>query len=337
MRPPRPALLLVLAPALGAAGCAGPEPIPYSTGNPQMRGAPDDRPVLDLGAATAPLPSMVEDPRGLAPEGPDPALATVDGVEVHASEVARHLLRFNPAPALEALNQLLDERILEADAAAAGVVLPVGEIEARTEEEVRNREKEVRIQFGPEVSFERYLKERFGTTPEVFRSETAGLVRRWALRDRLARWEAMREDTIRIRMLITPTEEKARDAAASLRAGADFSSVARQYSVAPDEEMPPYRRDEFHPAELSEELFAMAPGEVSRPMRRPRDGDGKEFFWVFKVVEKRAGRDVPYADVATEIEKGLAARPVGAVERLQWARRARERHGVKVHLVEQAR
>jgi parvulin-like peptidyl-prolyl isomerase len=300
-----------------------------------MRGAADDRPVLDLAAGSAPLPSALEDPRGLAPEGPDPALATVDGVEVHASEVTRYLLRFNPVPAVEAMNQLLDDQMLEADAAAAGLVLPTGEIEARTEEEVRNREKDIRIQFGPEVSLERYLRDRFGTTVDVFRRETAGLVRRAALRDRLARWEAMREDSVQFRVLVTDSEEKARDAAASLRAGADFLTLAKRVSVAPIEEMPPYRRREIPLPALSDEIFAMSSGEISRPVRIPQEG--KDFYWVFKIVEKRPGRDVPYTAAAAEIEKGLAARPLSAAERLQWGRRARERHGVKIHLVEQAR
>lgn len=324
--------LLALALALSASACSGPDPIRYSTDGPGPRGAPDDRPVLDLGNTTTPLPSSAEEPRGRAPEGPNPVLATVDGTEVRAEEVARYLFRYNPEPAVEALQQLLEDRMLEGDAGALGVTLPEGEVEARTEEEVRNREKDIRIQFGPDVTLDRYLHEKFGIDRESFRREIAGLVRRWALRDRLARWEALREDSLRMRILITDTEEKARDAAASLRAGADFASVARQVSVVPPDELPPYRRAEIEPAALSEELFAMAPGDVSRPVRMPREG--KELFWVFKIVERKEGRDVPYSQVAAEIEKGLSARPVGAAERRQWARRARERHGVKLFLEE---
>ena len=334
--PALPGLLLL-------AACASSTPLPgvgLPPGARQVPGAPpapgvptDTRPALDL-AGSPPPPAAGAEPRGALPEGDDPVVAEVDGQPLRASEVARFLFRYDPGRALEALGQILDARILDADAAAAGVALPAGEVEARAAEEFRRREDEVRVQFGPGVTLEEYLRERFGFTAEAYRKDVTALVRLQALRDRLVRFDAMKEERVRVRLLVTRTEEEARDAAGRLRAGADFAAVARQVSLAPPEDLPPFAREEIHPPALSEELFALAPGEVSRPVRIA--ADGKEIFQVFKVIERRAARSGAWAEVAEEVERGLKERPVLPAEYLQWARRARERHGVRVLLEEPA-
>ncbi len=326
-----PGALLLFFSSASSACSATTDPVPYSVSPSPAGGA---EAVLDLAGGAATLAAGPEEPRGLPPAGDDPAVAVVDGVPVRASEVARFLFRFDPARALEGLNQILDERILEAEASALGIVLPPGEVEARTEEQVRARETEIRVQYGPGMRLDEYLRERFGFTVDSFRRDTAALVRLQALRDRAVRYEASRRDRIRIRVLVLADEAAAREAAASLREGADFASLARRVSLAPAEDLPPYAREDIRPPELAEELFSLDPGSVSRPVRVARDG--RELFEVFKVVERTAGREVPWAEAAGEIERGLKERPVAPPEYLQWARGARERHGVKVLLEEPA-
>jgi len=329
-----PPIVLIL---LAAGGCA-------SSPDPAPRGSPADAPgeaggegrqeeVLDLSAAP-PAPPPPPEPRGLVPPGEDPVLATVDGEAIRAADVARSLFRYDPVRALDLLNQGIDARILEADAAARGIALPPGEVEARAVEEMRRKEAEVRIQYGTETTLERYLAERFGIPLEDYRRDTAALVRLQALRDRLVRFEALREDRVRIRVLVLPDEGAARDAVRRLREGADFGALARQVSLAPAGDLPSYRREDIRPPALAEEIFALAPGAVSRPVRVARDG--REVFEVFKVVERREARDLSWPEAAAEVERGLKGRPLSDAEYLQWARRARERHGVEVLLVEPA-
>jgi hypothetical protein len=294
---------------------------------------PDDRPILDLGGASpTPVASIDVQPRGLLPEGDDPILATGPGGPVRASDVARFLFRFAPDRALEALNQVLDESVLEIEAARHGVSVPPEVLTARVEQEVRSRESEIRVQFGPKWSLEEYLRDRFGFGVEAYRVDLLRLVRLQELRDRIVRWDALREDRIRIRVLVVADEEAARSAADRLAKGADFTALARQISLVPPDDLPSYPRDGIHPPELAEELFALPAGGVSRPVRVARDG--REVFEVFKVVDVRAGRDIAWAEAAEEVERELRSRPVAAAEYLQWARRARERHGVRVLLVE---
>ena len=336
--PPARVLLLLL--ALAAAGCASGPAAPVlrgGDGGPRSPGTepgvPDERPVLDLSAAAAEGPAPDPGPRGLVPAGGDPAVAEVDGVPVLASEVARFLFRFDAARGQDLLNQILDARILETDGAARGIAVPPEEIAARVHEEYRARETEIRVQYGPGAGLEEFLRDRFGLTAGAYRRDLAEVVRLQALRDRLVRYEAALEDRIRIRVLATADEPSAREAARRLREGADFTALARQVSLVPPEDLPSYRREEIRPPELAGELFGMEPGEISRPVRVAREG--KELFEVFKVVEKSPARDLPWAALAKEIEKGIRERPVGLPEYLQWARRARERHGVKVHLESQ--
>jgi parvulin-like peptidyl-prolyl isomerase len=332
--PPR-ALLAAFAILAGACAASSPPPPGPPPSSRSSGGSSDPRPVLDLaGRIPPPPPPGVADPRGLLPAGDDPVVAEVDGSGIRASDVARFLFRYDPGRALEGLNQLLDARILEADAAAAGIALPAGEVEARTEEEVRRRETDLRVQFGPATTLDAYLRDRFGFTAEAYRKDVAALVRLQSLRDRLVRADALREDRVRVRVLVTRTEDEARDAARRIREGADFAAVAKQSSLAPVEELPPYSRAEIEPRELADELFAMESGEVSRPVRVAREG--LEVFQVFKVVEKRPARQGSWADLAEEVERGLRDRAVSPAEYLQWARGARERHGVKVHLEEPA-
>jgi parvulin-like peptidyl-prolyl isomerase len=337
MRPVLPSLraILLLAAALPASACAADRAPPPFTGEAAPAGgtggAVDDRPVLDLGpAAGAAVPASAPGPGGLLAAGDDPSVAEVDGVPVRASEVARALFRFDTGRAHDVLNQVLESRIIEADAAALGVAVPREEIAVRVEEEFRARQTEIRVQYGPEVTLEGFLRERYGATPASFRRDLEDLVRLASLRDRLVRFEATREDRIRIRVMVLPDEASARDAARRLREGADFTALARQVSLAPPQDLPSFRREEIRPPELAEELFAMAAGEISRPVRVARDG--KQVFEVFKVVERSPARDLPWADLAKEVEKGIRERPVGIPEYLLWAGRARERHGVKFHL-----
>ena len=336
---PGAARLLSLAVLLAAPACAAsPDPAPATAAADPSPSAVagsgrDDRPVLDL-SAVPPAPPPAPEARGLVSAGEDPALAVVDGIEVRASEVTRFLFRYDPARGLDALNQILDARILDADAAALGVGLPPGEVEARTFQQVRDRETEVRVQYGTETTLEEYLADRFGITLEGYRRDLAALVRLQALRDRLVRYEALREERVRIRFLVLRDEETARDAARRLREGADFAALARQVSQAPADELPSYRRDEIQPPALAEEIFALGPGEVSRPVRVARDG--KEVFQVFKLVEHTRARNLSWGEASPEVERGLKKGPVAPAEYLQWARRARERHGVKVLLVEPA-
>lgn len=323
-----PAVLLLAA----CASSTPPPPAPLPSAGSAPGAVSDTRPTLDL--AGSPLPPAADaEPRGVLPAGDDPVIAEVDGLTLRASEVARYLFRYDPGRALEVLNQMLDERILEADAAAAGVSLPAGEVEALVAVEVRRREDEMRVQFGPGVTFEEYLRERFGFTVESYRKDVSALFRIRALRDRLVRFDAMKEERVRVRLLATRTEQEARDAAGRLRGGADFTAVARQVSLAPPEDLPPFARDEMPPA-LADEIFALSAGDVSRPVRLA--ADGKEVFQVFKVIERLAARTGTWAEVAGEVERGIKERPVLPAEYLQWARRARERHGVRVLLEEPA-
>ncbi len=329
---PLPAALL---PALLLAACASGPGIPPPASPPQGGPRGPDRPVLDLqGAAPTEPPPPEAEPRGRIPAGEDPVVAEVGGVPVRASEVARFLFRYDAGRALECLNQILDARILEADAAARGIAASREEVLARVEAEVRAREQETRVQYGPGVTLDAFLRERYGFTLEAYRRDLEVLMRLQCLKDRLVRYEAALEERIRIRVLVVATEEEARDAERRLRGGADFTALARQVSLVAAEDLPSYRREDIRPAELAEELFSMAPGGISRPVRVARDG--KELFEVFKVVDRSPARNAPWAALAPEIEKGLRDRPVGVPEYLQWAQQARRRHGVKVFLEEPA-
>src|SRR5258706_1774587 len=108
-----------------AAGSGGEVPGGAAPGGPAGTAAADDRPVLDLSGANLPSLPADRDAKGVVPAGPgDVAIAEVDGVPVQASEITRFLFRFDSGRALDTLNQILDSRALDPDAAALGASVP---------------------------------------------------------------------------------------------------------------------------------------------------------------------------------------------------------------------
>jgi hypothetical protein len=74
-------------------------------------------------------------------------------------------------------------------------------------------------------------------------------------------------------------------------------------------------------------LLGLEPGQVSAPQSLVEDG--RTVWQVFRLVARLPARDVPYAEAAEEIEKGLARRPRETWEYEEWAQRARARHRIE--------
>jgi hypothetical protein len=309
-------LVTILVPLLFGTGCAAPE----------TRGRED----------TAPPPPLTRSPpvEGF-PAGPVPrrgtgdlALARVGGEEIRRSDLGEFVVRYFREQATEGLTHLIDERMIEAEARALGVVVPPTRIEEEVAAELARREERIRVEYGPAVSLSEYLAERYGTTPEGHRRDLGRLVRIRMLRDRVVRYRQLLEERIELRDAVFADATTARKAAEAARRGADLGRLAADRGVRERVALPPVTRDGISPPELAEMLFGLSSGEVTDPVAITEDGS--TLYHVFKLVDRSPAARAGWAEVREAVEADLAERPLETQEYLEWSRRMRERYQVEI-------
>ncbi|MHC4472768.1 MAG: peptidylprolyl isomerase [Planctomycetota bacterium] len=320
-----PRSLVVTLLGLFLAGCfTGPPP---ENATPEKKGAPNaPAPPLEVSRPSlAPGPDSRVVPRDGAG---DVAVARVGDDEILRSEIGDFMIRFFRDQANQALNHLIDERILEEEVRLHGLSLPAGALERAVAAELRKRETEVKVQFGADTTLAGYLEDRYGTTLDEHEKNLERLYRVRLLRDRLIRFHQLREDRIEVRDAVFATEGEAAKAARSARDGADLATLAREHGLRPDVALPPVPRDALRPPELEAAVFALEEGEVSDPIA-VLEGERKVYH-VFKVIRRTAAREVTWGRAREEVEEGLAKAPLEQHEHHQWARQMREKYKVDI-------
>jgi parvulin-like peptidyl-prolyl isomerase len=258
----------------------------------------------------------------------DVVVARVEKDAIRRSDIGEFMIRFFRDQANQALNHLVDERIIEREVKTHGIGMPTGEVARAVDQELERRENEVKVQFGAETTLESYLEERYGSKLDEHRTNLERLYEVRLLRDRVIRFQQIREDRVEARDAVFATLAEARKAAASIRAGADLETIAKDKGLRPDVVLPPTPRDALDPPELAAAVFALEEGQVSEPIA-VEEGD-RTVYHVFKVVRRMPARDLTWEQAREEVEKGLAERPLRQYEHLQWARQMRERYGVEI-------
>lgn len=299
------------------AGCSAAPPAPEEM--PRAPLSVEKKPASGPGART---PAVPREGAG------DLVVAKMAGGEIRRSDIGDFVIRFYRDQANEALNHLVDERVIEVDVRAIGIELPAGRLEAAVEAEIAERERTVRVQFGARVDLATFLRDRHGVTLEEHRRDLHRLLRVRLLRDRLIRFHQIREDRVEARNAVFAEAEAAERAVEAVRAGADLSALAREAGLSGETVLPPFPEDELDPPELGVAVFALGEGEVSDPIA-VTGGDGTRWH-VFKVVRRMPARDVGWAETAGEVEAGLVERPLMRYEYLQWARQMREKYRIEV-------
>jgi hypothetical protein len=251
----------------------------------------------------------------------------VDGREITAADLGDFVLRYLPDRAAEALDQLVDEAVVAAEAARESVTVADADVEGAADAYVEDRRRSVRVQFGPSTDFETLLRERWGRDLAQFRADAVRLVRVALVRDRLVRLDQMREDGVEVRVLVLPSEDAARAAAASLREGADMTRYADRAGLRRPSAPAPTARGEIPEKDLEARLFAASAGDVLDPVAFTGQ-DGGVFWQVFRVARAWRGSDEPWTAIAPRVEESLRASAVTDAEYRRWRARAFARHRV---------
>ena len=308
-------LYLLLAP-LTLIGCATPQAAPPTRVDPELKV------VREPVKATARLPLVPRDGAG------DLTVARVGDAEIRRSDLGDFAIRYFRDQASEALTHLVDARIIAAEAASIGIEVAAPLIRSELDAEIRERENTVRVQYGADVSLERFLRDRYGVTLEGHRRDLLRLVKTRLLRDRVIRFDQMRQERVVVLDAVYATRDQAVAAAKAAREGADFGTMAREMGVRDEVALPPVPHDELSPKELADAVFALDLGEISDPIA-VTEGE-RTLHHIFKLVRRLPARGEPWPEVRDEVEEKLRKTPLEPWEYLQWAGRMRTRYRVEV-------
>jgi len=266
--------------------------------------------------------------RAFAPP-PAPAqgdvLRTIDGRALTKSDLGDFVLRYLPDAAATAMERLVDEAIVEAEARRESVAVSAALVAERADAYVEERRKDARVEFGADVNFEKLVAERYGRDLAAFRADAERLVRTSLLADRLVRLEEFRKDGVETRVVVFADENAARDAVKRLRAGADMTRVAADAGARPPSSPAPIARGDVAERALEERLFAATTGEVLDPI--PFVEGGRTWWQVFMATRAWKGADLPWTALARRVEESLRGSPVTREEYERWRARAGARHG----------
>lgn len=258
------------------------------------------------------------DPSAASPPEADVTVATVDGSPVTRAELDRRLRRVTgeadvsgaePDLVAGVLDQLVDERILLAEAQRRGLSIAPSDIEAKARAE--------ETAMGAEAFAAMLERERL--TPEAFRKQVGDALLVRAILATVPRPRPIREFDVReyydahrkefaqppqyrARILTAPSRAEAEALRAQIAAGADFATVASAKSISPERtqggdlgfvptgQLPP---------EIDAQAEALKPGEMSAVFESPFG------FHVLKLEDRRPARQQTLDQARAEIMRLL--------------------------------
>ncbi|MBL9086139.1 MAG: peptidylprolyl isomerase [Planctomycetia bacterium] len=259
-------------------------------------------------------------------------VASVGAERVTKAELSDFLhARFREAW-LDALDELVDERIVAIEARALGVTVPAPALAAAVDAEVEARRRQLVEQFGPSADLEASVKAYYGLDVAGWRAKVLEprLRTRLALA-RVVRLSSRLREQVIARVLVVKDRPTADAVRAKLDRGADFSLTALEVSVDPSRNLggviPPIARGDLARPDLEAALFGAAPGTVLGPLE-VRSGAAVEWH-LYKVVERVPAWGGPPSSLLPRLEDDLAKSPVTRAEFERWSSRTRARYGVR--------
>ena len=262
------------------------------------------------------------------------AIGWLDGEPVTYGDMARFLRARDALSFSRTLDALIVDRITRAEADGNRVVVPITLVERRTRARylafVKRLRDATRERTGAEIEPRVWLRRTLGLTPEQFQVYLRGQIEVELLQDRLIRYAQFREASVEVSLVVVEDAAVASRVRERVTAGEPFAVVARELSRHAsasaggriDHRMV---RGDFEDEAAARAVFAAKPGQSLGPFEAR--GDGRSFFRIYHVEDRREARDLPYTRLGPEIEKELQKRPVSVAEYVHWRRRMQETHG----------
>lgn len=271
---------------------------------------------------------------GKPAEGNDAAgvLAKVDGREVRAPDLVSLLFLSQTQVVFAALEQAVRRELVRSEAERAGITVGASALDVAVAKVLKQQDDDFKLAAGPEQDLERYLEDRYGTTPRAYRAIVRQQVIEELFLARVIRYEFQQVDRGRLRLIVLDDRDAANTVREKLKEGANFAALAKQQSIDPSGKQgglfPPLPLDCPHP--LVKDAARLKVGETSDVGEA--DIGGHHVYWIARLEEKLPADTRPYSEQAAAIDKELEARPIDPFEHLEWDRRVRERHAVEIRL-----
>ena len=244
---------------------------------------------------------------------PQGVLAVIEGVAITTDDILPLLLIEAPLEVDAAIRDRVLARLVEVEARARGVNVDSAAIDARTQALLDEQAARVRGSVEGSLTFEDFVRGRFGIEPDSYRGLVRRKVRETWLLERLVRHQALLEDRYVLRVLLAEDRATADELASLLAEGASFrrpGSGALQTSDGRYRWTPApaagFLREPAHPR-----ASALAPGELA-PVSEIRQGDDS-VFRILKLETVLPGRERTWAACAREVEEEL-----GGVQSIRW-------------------
>ena len=225
-----------------------------------------------------------------------------------------------PREAKAAVAVLISNQVLRSECTRHGIRVDERLVDRWYKAHARDLERRARLEYGEGTTLDRFLTLTFGQTPIEYERIARRRERARLLLSRLIRFHQILEDRVQIRLASLVDAARARRVREMVDEGADFETVARQFSVHPSAEqgglLHPVWRTALHPS-LEEVAFKLSVGEVSQVIA-VRDDSGRARYQIIRLIRRFPGRTVSYTDVADEIESGLLEKPLDQSEWLMW-------------------
>jgi peptidyl-prolyl cis-trans isomerase C len=254
----------------------------------------------------------------------DEVLATVDGATITLSEYKSALDEtkaqlpqngsLDPegvkAVKMNILNQLIEKKILMSEAAKLGIVVSEAEVNEQIKnimgeypdtETFKNRMKEQKIDLASwkkeieyQIMLDKLVKAVAGGDATVAPADVEKYYN-----DHRDQYDS--PTRVRALQIMVETKEQAETIRNEIEGGADFSELAKKYSVSPDSEkggdLGYFSEDEMPPA--FSVVFSMKVGDLS-------DVVASEYgFHIFKVIDRREAKVLTLDEARPEIEERL--------------------------------
>jgi parvulin-like peptidyl-prolyl isomerase len=298
-------------------GCAAPrvpvDPKPAWNGGRRAE-------AVEIGTETRPVGDRIAIPLidGL-PERID-VVAKVGGHAITAADLVAHVRQKYPNELQAALDNLIDSHIIATEAKRLGIDVDEPLIEAEREAKELVARKRARIEMGADANFERYVESEMQMSLHEYRDAERRQLREKYLYSRIIRYHQIAEDRARFRVILVERRDLAEKLLDELERGADFAILAKQHSLqaAADEGglVPWLCRSAMTPG-VADIAFSLEPNQVG-PLTIIRDEEGRYRYQIIKLLDKKLGRRVDYAEVRGEVEASLKAGPVTQFEWIQW-------------------
>ncbi len=249
-----------------------------------------------MALAWAAVPAQAQE-EGAAVEGEDPVVASVNGMEIHRSDVMRRIEQLPPQ-----LQQMPAEFLVPAIAEEMAIGRLVSDRARQTgladDPEVQERVEDAESRILQEVWLRRQVEERI-TNDSVQEGYAAYLE------------QNPPQEEVNARHILVESEEQANEIIAQIEQGADFAELASEHSIGPSGqqggELGWFSREQMVEP-FADAAFALEPGTyTTAPVQT-------QFGWhVIKVEDRRTAEPPSLEEVREEIEAGLARQYVADI------------------------